>query len=57
VVLSGSKIWGPSRREEHAAAYGIEPDELEEHYRRRNLAKVDGGVRYSYLAKESWEGS
>ena len=57
MVLSGSKIWGPSRREEHAAAYGIEPDELEEHYRRRNLAKVDGGVRYSYPPKESWEGS
>jgi hypothetical protein len=31
-----------------AAAYGIEPDELEEHYRQRNVLKVDGGVRYSY---------
>jgi NAD(P)-dependent dehydrogenase (short-subunit alcohol dehydrogenase family) len=39
-VLSGSKIWGSSWREERAAAYGIEPDELEEHYRQRNVLKV-----------------
>jgi rhamnulose-1-phosphate aldolase/alcohol dehydrogenase len=39
-VLSGSKIWGSSWREERAAAYGIEPDELEEHYRKRNVLKV-----------------
>ncbi|HVF03025.1 MAG TPA: bifunctional aldolase/short-chain dehydrogenase [Rubrobacteraceae bacterium] len=38
-VLSGSKIWGSSWREERAAAYGIEPDELEEHYRQRNVLK------------------
>ncbi len=40
-VLSGSKIWDSSWREERAAAYGIEPDELEEHYRQRNVLKVN----------------
>jgi rhamnulose-1-phosphate aldolase/alcohol dehydrogenase len=40
-VLSGSKIWGSSWREERAAAYGIEPDELEEYYRKRNVLKVN----------------
>jgi rhamnulose-1-phosphate aldolase/alcohol dehydrogenase len=40
-VLSGSKIWGSSWREERAAAYGIEPDELEEHYRQRNVLKLN----------------
>jgi hypothetical protein len=55
--LSGSKVWGSSRREEHAVAYGLESDELEEDYRQSNVLKVDGGVRYSYPPKESWEGS
>ena len=32
-VLSGSRIWDSSWREERAANYGIAPDELEEHYR------------------------
>jgi len=40
-VLSGSRIWGSSWREERAAAYGIEPGELEEHYRRRNVLGVN----------------
>jgi rhamnulose-1-phosphate aldolase/alcohol dehydrogenase len=42
-VLSGSRIWGPDStwRKERAAAYGIAPDELEEHYRRRNTLKVN----------------
>ena len=42
-VLSGSRIWGPDStwRKERAAAYGIEPHELEEHYRRRNTLKVN----------------
>lgn len=35
-VLQGSRIWDSSWRAERARAYGIEPDELEEHYRRRN---------------------
>jgi rhamnulose-1-phosphate aldolase/alcohol dehydrogenase len=41
-VLSGSRIWGPDStwRRERAAAYGIAPDELEEHYRQRNTLKV-----------------
>jgi rhamnulose-1-phosphate aldolase/alcohol dehydrogenase len=41
-VLSGSRIWGPDStwRKERAAAYGIEPQELEEHYRQRNTLKV-----------------
>jgi rhamnulose-1-phosphate aldolase/alcohol dehydrogenase len=39
-VLQGSKIWGSSWREERAAAYDIEPDELDEHYRQRNTLKV-----------------
>jgi len=42
-VLSGSKIWGPesSWRKERADAYGIQPQELEEHYRKRNTLKVN----------------
>ena len=34
-VLQGSGIWDSSWREERAAAYGIAPDALEEHYRKR----------------------
>jgi rhamnulose-1-phosphate aldolase/alcohol dehydrogenase len=42
-VLSGSRIWGPEStwRRERAEAYGIEPHELEEHYRKRNTLKVN----------------
>ena len=40
-VLQGSKIWGSSWREERAASYGIEPDELEEHYRQRTTLGVN----------------
>jgi NAD(P)-dependent dehydrogenase (short-subunit alcohol dehydrogenase family) len=40
-VLQGSRIWGSSWREERAAAYGIEPDELEGHYRRRTTLGVN----------------
>jgi NAD(P)-dependent dehydrogenase (short-subunit alcohol dehydrogenase family) len=40
-VLQGSRIWGSSWREERAAAYGIEPDELEEYYRKRTTLGVD----------------
>ena len=36
-VLSGSAIWQGSWREERARAYGIRPEELEEHYRLRSL--------------------
>jgi NAD(P)-dependent dehydrogenase (short-subunit alcohol dehydrogenase family) len=40
-VLQGSRIWGSSWREERAAAYGIETDELEEHYRKRTTLGVN----------------
>ena len=40
-VLQGSRIWGSSWREERAASYGIEPDELEEHYRKRTTLLVN----------------
>jgi NAD(P)-dependent dehydrogenase (short-subunit alcohol dehydrogenase family) len=40
-VLQGSRIWGSTWREERAAAYGIEPDALEEHYRQRTTLKVN----------------
>jgi rhamnulose-1-phosphate aldolase/alcohol dehydrogenase len=40
-VLQGSRIWGSGWREERAAAYGIDPDELEEHYRRRTVLGVN----------------
>jgi rhamnulose-1-phosphate aldolase/alcohol dehydrogenase len=39
-VLEGSRIWDSSWREERARAYGIEPDQLEEHYRQRTTLKV-----------------
>ncbi|MGA2924592.1 MAG: bifunctional aldolase/short-chain dehydrogenase [Solirubrobacteraceae bacterium] len=40
-VLRGSRIWGSDWREERAAAYGIDPDQLEEHYRRRTTLGVN----------------
>jgi rhamnulose-1-phosphate aldolase/alcohol dehydrogenase len=40
-VLQGSRIWGSSWREERAASYGIDPDELEEHYRERTTLGVN----------------
>jgi rhamnulose-1-phosphate aldolase/alcohol dehydrogenase len=40
-VLQGSRIWDSSWREERAAAYGIDPDDLEEHYRRRTTLRVN----------------
>jgi NAD(P)-dependent dehydrogenase (short-subunit alcohol dehydrogenase family) len=39
--LQGSRIWGSGWREERAAAYGIEPDELEAYYRERNVLRVN----------------
>ena len=38
-VLEGSSIWDGTWRKERAEAYGIDPDELEEHYRNRSLLK------------------
>jgi rhamnulose-1-phosphate aldolase/alcohol dehydrogenase len=40
-VLQGSGIWDSSWREERAAAYGIPPDALEEHYRNRTTLGVN----------------
>ncbi|MGN7479154.1 bifunctional aldolase/short-chain dehydrogenase [Solibacillus silvestris] len=40
-VLQGSAIWGSKWREERAAAYNIEPDQLEEHYRQRTTLLVN----------------
>jgi rhamnulose-1-phosphate aldolase/alcohol dehydrogenase len=40
-VLQGSRIWGSSWREERAASYGIAPDQLEEHYRKRTTLGVN----------------
>src|SRR3954454_25401485 len=40
-VLQGSRIWDSSWREERAASYGIDPDELEEHYRKRTTLGVN----------------
>lgn len=38
-VLQGSAIWGSNWRKERATAYGIEEDQLEEHYRQRTVLK------------------
>jgi rhamnulose-1-phosphate aldolase/alcohol dehydrogenase len=40
-VLQGSRIWDSSWRNERADAYGIEADQLEEHYRRRTALGVN----------------
>lgn len=40
-VLQGSRIWGSRWREERAAAYGIRPEQLEDHYRARTTLGVN----------------
>jgi rhamnulose-1-phosphate aldolase/alcohol dehydrogenase len=40
-VLQGSRIWDSSWRNERADAYGIPPEQLEEHYRRRTTLGVN----------------
>ncbi|WP_336786092.1 bifunctional aldolase/short-chain dehydrogenase [Paenibacillus sp. MMO-177] len=40
-ILQGSAIWNGTWRNERAAAYGIEPDQLEEHYRKRTTLLVN----------------
>lgn len=40
-VLQGSKIWNGDWRTERADAYGIDPDQLEEHYRKRTVLGVN----------------
>jgi len=39
-VLSGSRIWDSSWREERARNYGIAPDQLDEYYRKRTTLGV-----------------
>src|SRR5262249_30129615 len=39
-VLQGSRIWDSRWRQERAAAYGLAPEELEEHYRKRTTLGV-----------------
>ncbi|WP_400246600.1 bifunctional aldolase/short-chain dehydrogenase [Niallia sp. JL1B1071] len=40
-VLQGSAIWGSKWREERAANYGIDPAQLEEHYKKRTTLLVN----------------
>jgi NAD(P)-dependent dehydrogenase (short-subunit alcohol dehydrogenase family) len=40
-VLQGSTIWNSSWRNERAAAYGVEPDALEDYYRKRTILQVN----------------
>ncbi len=40
-VLRGSKIWNGEWREQRAASSKIEVDELEEHYRKRSMLKLN----------------
>jgi rhamnulose-1-phosphate aldolase/alcohol dehydrogenase len=40
-VLKGSRIWSGEWRAERAAAYGLPADQLEEHYRKRSLLRLD----------------
>ncbi|GGD65439.1 bifunctional aldolase/short-chain dehydrogenase [Paenibacillus nasutitermitis] len=40
-ILQGSAIWNSNWRNERAAAYGIEPDQLEEHYKKRTTLLVN----------------
>jgi rhamnulose-1-phosphate aldolase/alcohol dehydrogenase len=54
-VLEGSRIWNSSWRDERAATYGIEPGQLEEHYRKRtvlgvNVVPADIGEAVAFLA-------
>src|SRR5699024_12038585 len=40
-VIRGSKIWHSNWKEERASSYGIDADELEEHYRKRTILNVN----------------
>jgi rhamnulose-1-phosphate aldolase/alcohol dehydrogenase len=40
-VLRGSSIWSSAWREQRAQTYGIEPNQLEDHYRARTTLKVN----------------
>ncbi len=40
-VLTGSRIWDSTWRQERAATYGVAPDQLEEVYRKRTTLRVN----------------
>ncbi|MFD2211481.1 bifunctional aldolase/short-chain dehydrogenase [Virgibacillus halophilus] len=40
-VIRGSKIWDSNWKKERASSYGIEAEELEEHYRKRTILHVN----------------
>jgi rhamnulose-1-phosphate aldolase/alcohol dehydrogenase len=40
-VFAGSGLWSQEVREQRAKAQGIDPAEIEEHYRKRNLLQVE----------------
>jgi rhamnulose-1-phosphate aldolase/alcohol dehydrogenase len=40
-ILQGSAIWNSNWRNERAAAYGIQPDQLEDYYRKRTTLLVN----------------
>jgi NAD(P)-dependent dehydrogenase (short-subunit alcohol dehydrogenase family) len=40
-VFAGSGLWSPEVREQRARAQGIDPDRLEEFYRKRNLLQAE----------------
>ena len=59
-ILQGSAIWNSGWRNERAAAYGIEPDQLEEYYRKRttllvNIFPQDIADAIAYLASSKSE--
>ena len=39
-VIAGSGIWSDERRQERARTYGIQPDQLQDYYRRRTALNV-----------------
>jgi rhamnulose-1-phosphate aldolase/alcohol dehydrogenase len=60
-VLQGSKIWGSSWRQERAAAYNLDPDDLDEHYRKRttlgvNIFPEDIAAAVMHFASDSRSG-
>lgn len=40
-VFVGSGLWSPEVREQRARAQGIDPSQIEEHYRKRNLLQAE----------------
>jgi len=60
-VLSGSRIWDGDWRQQRAAAYGIAPEQLEEHYRKRtalgvNILPADIAEAVAHFASDARSG-